>query len=59
MKNTSSRLEAMYPNHFDLSYDLNEGRFKTRITVPFELSATSQNKPRNKTKYGKVTNDYC
>lgn len=41
MQNTTSRLEAMYPEQFNLSYDLNEGRFKTRITIPFELSATS------------------
>ena len=38
MKNTTSRLEAMYPNRHDLSYDLNDAGFKTRITIPFELA---------------------
>ncbi len=38
MANTTSRLEAIYPNRYRLTYDLTEGRFKTHIKIPFELA---------------------
>lgn len=38
MANTTSRLEAIYPNCYRLTYDLTEGRFKTHIKIPFELA---------------------
>ncbi len=41
IENTTSRLEAMYANRFNLSYDLSDEGFKTFITIPFELAPTS------------------
>lgn len=43
MKNTQSRLEAMYSSRYNLAYDLGDGRFKTRITIPFELAQATAN----------------
>ena len=41
MANTTSRLEAIYPNRYRLTYDLTDGRFKTHIKIPFELAPIS------------------
>ena len=44
MQNTKSRLDAIYPNRYTLGHQLHNGRFKTNITIPFELTtAVKQN----------------
>lgn len=42
MSNTKSRLEAIYPKRYNLTDDISDGRFKTNITIPFELSNTNK-----------------
>ncbi len=42
MDNINSRLEAIYANRYNLSYAINDGRFKTHITIPFELAKVSE-----------------
>ncbi len=42
MNNTRSRLEAIYPKRYSLNYDICDGRFKTNITIPFELSTKKE-----------------
>jgi two-component sensor histidine kinase len=42
MNNINSRLEAIYPNQYKLSYASSDGGFKTTITIPFELAQVSQ-----------------
>ena len=42
MNNINSRLEAIYPNQYKLSYASSDGGFKTHITIPFELAQVSQ-----------------
>lgn len=41
IENTISRLETIYANRYDLNYELDNGRFKTHITIPFEIAKTS------------------
>ena len=41
MDNINSRLEAIYANRYNLSYAMSDGRFKTHITIPFELAKVS------------------
>jgi len=41
MNNINSRLEAIYPNQYKLSYASSDGGFKTYITIPFELARVS------------------
>lgn len=41
MNNITSRLQAIYPNQYNLSCASLNGRFKTLITIPFELAQVS------------------